>query len=103
MKYNIIYTDKAKDNLRKISDYIISNTNDKSVASNFILEIEKQVNVLEEFPFSGFYPKNRPLRGLGYRYLVYKEYLIFYIVKDKDVYISTVINSKLDYYRYNKF
>ena len=33
----------------------------------------------------------------GYRFIRYKDYLIFYRVDDKKVYIDRILNSKRDY------
>lgn len=41
-------------------------------------------------------------QGAGYRFLVYKHYLILYLTNpdEKTVYIHAVFNEKLDYFRY---
>ena len=103
MKYSITYTQKAIDDLKNISDYIIYMSGSKEVAVNFINEMDNTIKILEDFPLSGFYPNNRSLKRIGYRYLVFKEYLVFYIVKKDKVFIMTILNSKQDYFRFDQF
>ena len=42
------------------------------------------------------------LKALGYRYLVYKHYLTFYLMdaSKQNVYIHAFFNEKQDYFRY---
>ena len=74
MKYSIIFTETAKTDLRDIAIYIAEESKDKEIAK---------------------------LVSSGYRFLVHKEYLIFYSTDETNgkVYISAVFNAKKDYTR----
>lgn len=101
MKYSIQFTETAKNDLREIAFYIAEVSKEKGVATNFIDELFNKCQQLIEFPNSGVFPKDRLLKSLEYRYLVHKEYLIFYTVHEElnGIYIEAIFNAKRDYMR----
>ncbi len=101
MKYTIEFTDTAKSDLRDIAVYIAEESKDKEIAKRFVRELTDQCARLVDFPMSGAIPKDRTLSSSGYRFLVHKEYLIFYTVDESlaKVYINAVFNGKKDYTR----
>ena len=101
MKYSIEFTDTAKSDLRNIAFYIAEESKDKDIAKKFVHELIDQCVQLEDFPMSGSVPNDRTLASLGYRFLVHKEYLIFYSVNELNgkVYVNAVFNAKKDYLR----
>lgn len=101
MKYSIVFTDTAKSDLRDIAIYITEASKDKEIAKGFIKELAAQCGSLENFPLMGVVPKDRVLISSGYRFLVHKEYLIFYTVTEPNatVYIQAIFNAKKDYTR----
>lgn len=101
MKYSIEFTDTAKSDLRDIAIYIAEESKDKEIAKRFVKELTDHCVQLETFPQSGSIPKDRTLISFGYRFLVHKEYLIFYSIDEvaRKVYINSVFNAKKDYTR----
>lgn len=101
MKYDVLFTDTAKTDLREIALFIAEESKDKAVAKKFVIELTAQCARLEAAPSIGALPRDRVLMSLGYRFLVYKDYLIFYTADDnsKTVYIQAVFNAKKDYTR----
>lgn len=101
MKYRIEFTETAKSDLRNIAVYIAEQSKDKEIAKNFVKELSEQCKPLEDFPQMGAMPKDRMLISSGYRFLVHKEYLIWYSTDEpsKKVYINAVFNAKKDYTR----
>lgn len=99
MKYEVKFTNNATLQLRSISLYIYEKTQSKLITSKFILDIKDTISVLELFPTSGALPNDRVLISMGYRFLIYDNYLIFYIYKEieKTSYILSIINAKQDY------
>ena len=95
-------TDTAKGDLREIALGILESSKDPDTAVNFVLELEDQCSILSSQPESGAVPKDYVLKALGYRFLVHKHYLVFYIPSHTDhtVYIHAVFHEKLDYFRY---
>jgi addiction module RelE/StbE family toxin len=101
MRYLIIFTDTAKCDLRDIAIYIAEQSKNKDIAKAFVKELTDQCARLEEHPLIGALPNDRVLLSSGYRFLVHKEYLIFYSIDEpnKKVYIQAVFNAKKDYTR----
>lgn len=101
MSYKVKFTDTAKEDLRIIATYIAEQSKDKKIAINFVNELREKTKALETFPESGAIPDDRILKNLGYRFLVHKDYLIFYhyTPEDNTSYILSIFNSKRDYSR----
>lgn len=104
MKYTINITDTAKAQLQDVAIYIAEQSNEKEVAKNFVNEIVDKCFTLAEYPNRGANPEDRVLASMGYKFILHKEYLIFYTVDDFDctVYIQAVFNAKKDYTKFFK-
>ncbi len=98
----MIMTDTAKSDLREIALGLYEISKDTDTTIQFIKELQEQCDVLYTFPESGAVPKDYVLKALGYRYLVHKHYLVFYIANpaEQKVYIHAFFNEKMDYFRY---
>lgn len=101
MKYELEFTDTAKNDLRDIAFYIATQAKNTAIAVQFVTELQKRCEQLIEFPNSGAFPKDYVLKSFGYRFLTHKEYLIFYTVNEqaKTVFINAIFNAKKDYFR----
>lgn len=101
---HIKFTDTAKSDLREIAFYIAEQSKDKEIAKRFVEELRERCKILENFPESGSIPRDRVLKSNGYRFLVHKDYLIFYSYNKNEntAYILAVFNSKRDYFRVMK-
>lgn len=101
MKYDINFTETAEADLRNIALYITETSKEINIAIDFVNELQEQCNRLSDFPSIGAYPKDFVLKSLGYRFLVHKEYLIFYTIEEaeKSVYIQAIFHGKKDYNR----
>lgn len=99
MTYNVRFTDNAKEDLRDIAFYIADQTKDKTAAIRFANELREKTRILETFPEIGSFPNDRVMRSLEYRFLVHKNYLIFYRYDktESTSYILAVFNAKRDY------
>ncbi len=102
MKRDVLMTDTAKDDLREIALYLFDQSGDAEIAASFVMELQEQCLALESFPERGAIPKDYVLKALGYRYLTYKHYLIFYLIDENEqsVLIHAFFNEKADYFRY---
>ncbi len=99
MKYKIIRTDKADEQLRQIIFYIADDSGSIDIALNYLGKIEKAIKRLEDFPMSGSVPKYSILRKQGYRVLIVERHLVFYKV-NSDAGIMTiyaVVDSRQQY------
>lgn len=101
MNCSVLFTDTAKADLREIALRIADLTGDKSIAIGFVRELQERTRILEQFPESGGIPRDRVLKSSGYRFLAYKDYLMFYQYKKEEnrVYIMAVFHGKRDYMR----
>ena len=104
MNCQVKFTATAKEDLRGIAYYIAEQSKDKEIAARFIKQLQEKCKILEEFPESGAIPKDRVMMSAGYRFLVHKEYLIFYNYEkaENTAYILAVFNAKRDYMRVMK-
>ena len=101
MSFKVKFADTAKEDLRNIATYIAEQSKDKTIAINFVNELREKTKILETFPECGAIPDDRIMKNSDYRFLVHKEYLIFYhyIAKDNTSYILSIFNAKRDYSR----
>lgn len=101
MNFKVRYTDAAKEDLRNIATYIAEQSKDKTIAINFVNELREKTKILESFPECGTIPDDRIMKNSDYRFLLHKDYLIFYYYNSKDhtSYILSIFNAKRDYSR----
>ena len=101
MSYQVLFTLTAKQDFRDIALNIADVSQNIDIAVNFVNEMQKKCDQLIDFPESGALPNDRVLRSLGYRFLIYMDYLMFYTVdhERETVYIQAVFNAKRDYTR----
>lgn len=99
MKYKIIRTDKADEQLREIIFYIAEDSGSIDIALNYLDKIEAAINNLEDFPMSGSIPRYSILRKQGYRVLIVERHLIFYKVNDdkRIVIIYAIVDGRREY------
>ncbi|MCI8412987.1 MAG: type II toxin-antitoxin system RelE/ParE family toxin [Clostridia bacterium] len=102
MKYAIKITDTAKGHLRDIAVYIAEQSKEKEVAKKFVGELVAECDMLETFPNGGANPDDRLLVSMGYKFLIHKDFLLFYTVDETAcaVYVQAIFNAKKDYTRY---
>ena len=101
MNFKVRYTNAAKEDLRNIATYIAEQSKDKTIAINFVNELREKTKILESFPECGTIPDDRIMKNSDYRFLLHKDYLIFYYYNSKDhtSYILSIFNAKRDYSR----
>jgi toxin ParE1/3/4 len=99
MKYKILRTDKADEQLREIVFYIADDAGSVDLALNYLDEIETAIRRLEDFPASGSIPRYAILRRQGYRVLIVERHLVFYKINEveKTVTIYAVIDGRREY------
>ncbi len=85
----------AEDDLTEIVLYVAADrpTAAEALAGRFA----HKIGLLADNPYLGSVPKEDSLVLMGYRYLVLDNYLIFYIVEARVIYVHRVIHGARDY------
>lgn len=96
-KYKLRYLPIAQDDLISIFDYIAKDSPDRALA--FVEKLDEKIGMLEQQPLLGRVPRHQKLKEYGYRVLIIKSYLAFYVVRNKVVEVHRVIHGSrnLDY------
>ena len=63
-----------------------------TAAASLLEEIDRSVSHLSRNPELGVVPKDERLRKLGYRILIIRKYLVFYVVKNGAIQIRRVLH-----------
>ena len=100
--WQVIMTDTARNDLREIALGIHEQSGDSDTAVRFVTELRDKCEILKSQPESGAAPRDYILKAMGYRFLVHKHYLVFYLTDPSEhtVYIHAFFNEKLDYFRF---
>lgn len=98
MKYNVIRTDVADEQIRNIILYIAEKFGN-DVALEKLDDLEKSILALGDNPKMGTEPKYLMLKRQGYKVLVLEKDLVFYKVNErkKEVIIYAVADQRKDY------
>ncbi len=81
----IRYLSTAERDLNDIFDYILADN--PSAAAALLEEFDRLISNLATNPEIGVIPKNQRLERQGYRILIIRKYLVFYVVKEKYIQI----------------
>ena len=98
MKYTVVRTDTADEQIRKIILYINENCASE-VALRKLDELEESILRLGDHPDIGIVPIYGILRRQGYKVLVLEKNLVFYKVDEegKRVVVYAVVDQRQDY------
>lgn len=99
MKYSVIRTDKADEQLRDIIFYIADDSGSVDIALNYLDKMEKAINSLKDFLMSGSLPRYSILKKQGFRVLIVEKHLVFYKVYEdkKEVVIYAIVDGRREY------
>lgn len=99
MKYKILRTDKADEQLREIIFYIADDSGSVDIALNYLEKIETAIKQLEDFPGAGSVPRYSVLRKQGYRVLIVERHLVFYKIDNVNyvVTIYAIVDGRREY------
>jgi toxin ParE1/3/4 len=94
-KYQIRLLRIAEEDLAEIISYIAA---DNQTAANKIADkIEKSIELLSENPMLGRIPRDEDIKYLGYRYIIISDYIVFYTIEEKIIYIHRILHSARNY------
>ena len=99
MKYAILRTDKANDQLFSIIQYIAEDSGSIDVALDYLEKLETEIRKLSSTPYIGSYPRYSTMKKQGYRVLIVQRHLVFYKVDDAEhqVIIYAVVDARQHY------
>jgi plasmid stabilization system protein ParE len=95
LQYSIRLLKIAEEDFTEIINYL-SGVSPKA-ANEIADKIESNLSLLSANPFMGRIPKDEDIKNLNYRYIVVDNYIIFYTVKGKTVYIHRIFHGARDY------
>lgn len=94
-QYKVIIFPTARQDLQGLVDVL--NTLSPAVALSTYDAIVQEITSLAEFPFRCPKLKDLALAARGYRSLLVKNYLVFYVVRENTVQIRRILYAKSDY------
>ncbi|MBR5400947.1 MAG: type II toxin-antitoxin system RelE/ParE family toxin [Treponema sp.] len=97
--FEIIIAEHAKQDIRNNLTYIKNTLCNQKAASDLADMLEKEIGSLSQFPFSGTPVPDQFLADYGFRFLLIKNYKVYYI-SDKDkklVHIVRFLHGSRDY------
>ena len=94
-KYRIRFLKIAEEDFTEIVSYIAADN--PKAANAIVTKIEKNLELLSENPLLGRIPRDEEIRKLRYRYLIVQNYIIFYTIENKTIYIHRILHSARNY------
>lgn len=99
MKHKLRYSAQARKDLDEIWDYIVADLGNCIAAEKTVNRIIDDIERLADFPEMGLMLRNVAHMVTDYRYIVSGNYMAFYRVSDKTVYIVRVLYGRREYMR----
>ena len=97
MNRKVVFSKKSELQIEEIYQYVLSKSNDEGTAKKFVNELIDKTEILKTQAFVGRQLEIIDNIVTQYRFLIHKDYLIFYRVDDSKVYIDRILNAKTDY------
>ncbi len=89
-KYSIMITEPAEADLLEIADYIANELKEPSAAQQLMARLVESIFVLEQLPFRYALVSDERLAYQGIRKLAVENYLVFYIVSEKNKLVTII-------------
>ena len=97
MNYKIHITQIAERDIEEASDYIDFTLMNPAAIDAMLDEIEEKVSALSAMPAKYALVKDRVLRVWKIRLIPIKNYLLFFMIKEKTVYIVRFLHERRDW------
>lgn len=94
-KYQVRLLSIAEEDLTEIISFIAADN--PTTADAIANKIEKNLDLLSENPNLGRIPREEEIRNLGYRYLIIQNYIIFYTIEEKTIFIHRILHGARNY------
>lgn len=90
-KFNVLVSEPAEEDLNRIFDFIVCQTEDLEPALRWLNVAESQITSLEELPERFPQVRQEPWKSKGWRYCVMDKYRLFYRIDGNDVVVTRVM------------
>jgi len=94
-KYQVRFLSIAEEDFTEIISFIAADN--PTAAYAMANKIEKNLELLSENPNLGRIPREEEIRNLGYRYLIVQNYLIFYTMEEKTIFVHRILHGARNY------
>ncbi|OGU46070.1 MAG: hypothetical protein A2000_03750 [Ignavibacteria bacterium GWB2_36_8] len=94
-KYQVRFLSIAEEDFTEIISFIAADN--PTAAFAMANKIEKNLELLSENPNLGRIPREEEIRILGYRYLIVQNYLIFYTMEEKTIFVHRILHGARNY------
>lgn len=91
----IKYLSTAEKDLVEIFEYILKDN--PTAAASLLEEIDRSISKLSQNPELGVIPNDNRLKNIGYRVLIIRKYLVFYVIKKDYIQIRRVLHGARQY------
>jgi addiction module RelE/StbE family toxin len=93
--FNIRFLSIAEEDFTEIISFIAAGN--LKAAEELANKIEKNLESLSDNPLLSKSPGDSDLKLLGYRYLIIENYLIFYIIEKRTIFIHRILHGARNY------
>ena len=93
--YNVLLFPTAEQDLSDVVDYL--NTLSPEIALRYYDLLIDEIASLSQMPERCPKPRNLALAAKGYRYLIVKDYLVFYVISGNTVEVRRIVYGRRDY------
>lgn len=94
-KYQVRLLGIAEEDLTEIISFI--SADNPTAADAVANKIEKNLELLSKNPNLGRIPREEEIKNLGYRYLIVQNYLIFYTIEEKIIFVHRILHGARNY------
>lgn len=94
-KYQVRLLSIAEEDFTEIISFIAADN--PTAAETTANKIEKNLELLTENPKLGRIPREEEISNLGFRYLIVQDYLIFYTIDEKTIFIHRILHGARNY------
>lgn len=97
MRYAVHITRKAEQDIDEAADYIEFELFDPQAADALLEAVDEAVAALSEFPERYRLADDSVLKSWGIRFFAIKNYLVFYMIDNKTVYVVRFLHQRRDW------
>ena len=96
-KYQVRLLSIAQEDFTEIISFIAADNPTAANANAIANKIEKNLELLSHNLNLGRIPREEEIRNLGYRYLIVQDYLIFYTIEERTIFIHRILHGARNY------